>query len=978
MTDEERVDELLAEWRAAQDDGLVREPESLIREHPDLADSLRARFDALGALRAGFAALGDAPAHLPERIGDFRIVREIGRGGMGVVYEAEQVSMERKVALKLLSLSITGSRTSVQRFEREARAAGRLHHTNIVPVYAMGEHSGYWYYAMELVRGRPLNQIIEQMRGRPTERNLARAATGAPVPSESVLTDTGARAYHLRVAEMFAGVADALQLAHEERIIHRDVKPGNLLLDADGQLKLVDFGLARLDDQGMTMTATGDLLGTPAYMSPEQVLASDVRIDHRTDIYSLGASIYEALTLRPPFRGANLQELCSRILNRDPELPRRHNPRIPKDLETIVLKAMDKDRERRYATAGEFARDLRRFAEGVTIHARRVGPVGRAWRKVRRHRTLATVAAAAVLLAAVGVFLALTAARERDQRETLQYASLVRRADNFFARGEDAIALLQSAIALLPERPEAYLSRALIESRSLDQRLADLDEARERGLSARTFHLARADLFTTERRGDDARREQEAARGHPASTALDLLYEGRMQARRGDREQAIATLGRLLADGETSRPVRVLARQLRSAAYEDEEQFADALHDLIALEEAGDNSFDLRVRIAALWKRLGQPERADALFDALCTEARDVEDWLAIGDLAQQCREREWQERVTAAGLKLYRDDHRILMARALIETIDREERLRCGQRAAELRPDDPGYAFNLAGVLHQCEQPEAALEQIEKAIELGWDEVEAQNGRCAILYSLGRKEDARDTLLRIVILDPHNSYAHMNLGATLADLGELDAAFEAYDTAIRLDPKNARAHFNRGNDRYAVGDMDGAEKDYRRAVELNDTLHFFWLNLGRVLGAQGEHDDAIEVYGKAIALSDHPFSRNNRGVSLLETGEHAQALHDFERALELKPDYVNASVGVAWALVRLARYEDAVEAFEHAAQLGHDLCPDDLFLRAIAESGAGRRDDAKRSFDAAVAGMDTDDEEHVRLRQEASAALGN
>ena len=170
-----------------------------------------------------------------------------------------------------------------------------------------------------------------------------------------------------RVAAIFAGVADALEAAHGEGIVHRDVKPGNLLLDGDGTLKLVDFGLAHLDGNGPTMTRTGDLLGTPAYMSPEQAAAKRIRVDHRTDIYSLGATLYEVLTLRPPFDGDNLHQLCTQIVSRDPIQPRMVDRRIPKDLETIVAKAMEKDRTSRYQRASDLARDLQAFCEGGAI-----------------------------------------------------------------------------------------------------------------------------------------------------------------------------------------------------------------------------------------------------------------------------------------------------------------------------------------------------------------------------------------------------------------------------------------------------------------------------------------------------------------------------------------------------------------------------------------------------------------------------------
>jgi serine/threonine protein kinase len=357
------------------------------------------------------------------RLGDFEIVREVGRGGMGVVYEARQVSLNRKVALKVLSGGLGLSPKAVPRFRREAEAAAKLHHTNIVPVYATGEENGTHFYAMELIDGPSLDAVIRDLASRERQRPepatpVADApgspqhldatgpyvegpnpsANGAAALTSSSLSSDGH--YFDTVAKMVADVADALDYAHKEGVIHRDIKPSNLLLSPDGRLSINDFGLARLLEQpGMTMT--GEFVGTPAYMSPEQITAGRVPVDHRTDIYSLGATLYELLTLRPPFTGERRDQLLAQILHKDPKAPRRVNRKVPVDLETICLKAMDKDPDRRYQSAGELAADLRRYVNRFAIAARRAGPVERLRKWVKRRPGLA--AALALLVVAVGV-----------------------------------------------------------------------------------------------------------------------------------------------------------------------------------------------------------------------------------------------------------------------------------------------------------------------------------------------------------------------------------------------------------------------------------------------------------------------------------------------------------------------------------------------------------------------------------------------
>src|SRR5262245_6910186 len=353
-----------------------------------------------------------------QRLGDFEIVREVGRGGMGVVYEARQVSLNRKVALKVLSSGLGLSPKAVPRFRREAEAAAKLHHTNIVPVYATGEENGTHFYAMELIEGPSLDAVIRQMcqarqANRPTAPpstpdelgatgpyvdNSAPSASGAAALTSSSLSSDGH--YFDTVATMIADVADALAYAHQQGVIHRDIKPSNLLLSPDGRLSINDFGLARLLEQpGMTMT--GEFVGTPAYMSPEQITAGRVPVDHRTDIYSLGATLYELLTLRPPFTGERRDQLLAQILHKEPKAPRRVNRKVPVDLETICLKAIDKDPDRRYQTAGELAADLRRYVNRFAIAARRAGPVERLRKWVKRHPGIA--ASLALMVVAVGV-----------------------------------------------------------------------------------------------------------------------------------------------------------------------------------------------------------------------------------------------------------------------------------------------------------------------------------------------------------------------------------------------------------------------------------------------------------------------------------------------------------------------------------------------------------------------------------------------
>lgn len=354
-----------------------------------------------------------------QQFGDFRIVREIGRGGMGIVFEAEQISLRRKVALKIMSGGLGITPKAVERFRREAEAAARLHHTNIVPIYTCGDHDGVLFYAMELIAGPSLDRVLRQTRqlsrtSQPTEGGATEAyapgeyidAGSAADNSDSITTfGNSQQEYFDQVARMLAEVADALEHAHRQGIIHRDIKPSNLLLSPEGRLSINDFGLARILEQpGVTMT--GEFVGTPAYMSPEQITAGRTPLDHRTDIYSLGATLYEMLTHERPFPGERREQILGQILHKEPRRPRRINRAIPLDLETICLKALEKDPDRRYQSAGAMAEDLRRYVQRFAITARRVGPVGRLSKWMKRHPALAAATSVILLLVLVAGFFA--------------------------------------------------------------------------------------------------------------------------------------------------------------------------------------------------------------------------------------------------------------------------------------------------------------------------------------------------------------------------------------------------------------------------------------------------------------------------------------------------------------------------------------------------------------------------------------------
>jgi WD40 repeat protein/serine/threonine protein kinase/tetratricopeptide (TPR) repeat protein len=427
--------------------------------HPELADRIRALFPALLVMEeidgsGGVTTDGhDAPTaprdKIPQRLGDYLLIRRIGTGGMGVVYEAIQESLGRHVALKTLPPQHLADPTRLERFRREARAAARLHHTHIVPVHGIGEHEGLHFYTMQFIRGHGLDVVLEEVKrlrrdaipvdtGERSLRQVSTTAlaqglgTGRFSANESGLDQTAARAvdstatddrparqptridppaqaseqselsvqpdaqYVYSIARIGIHVAEALEYAHQQGILHRDIKPANLLLDAQGQIWITDFGLAKANDSD-ELTRTGDVVGTLRFMAPERF---DGWSDPRSDVYGLGATLYEMLALRPAFDESDRFKLIDRVIHGSPSPLRQLDRRIPRDLETIVHKAMAKEAGLRYSTAGLLAEDLRRFVVGKPIMARRSSTLEQAWRWSKRNPFVAaaSVAVAAALL----------------------------------------------------------------------------------------------------------------------------------------------------------------------------------------------------------------------------------------------------------------------------------------------------------------------------------------------------------------------------------------------------------------------------------------------------------------------------------------------------------------------------------------------------------------------------------------------------
>ena len=619
--------------------------------------------NAAGPGDAGAASDGTVDAMSADEmfIGDYRLVRQVGSGGMGTVWEARQSSLDRRVALKILPAHASLDSEARQRFLREARAAAGLHHTNIVPVFEVGcerrgvaaalngrrDDDGFrgavagsvFYYAMQFIEGHPLDRIVRSLRtadsggagadepdsGDPSgtgdattlwrllvPRTLRRGGALSAQrrrrwPSLASLSRGERRRYWRATVRLGAQVADALAHAHQRGIVHRDVKPANLLLDHQGVVWVADFGLAKSTDDAEALTGAGDFLGTVRYMAPERFRG---QCDARADVYGLGATLYELILLRPAYDEADQLRLIERITSSPPPAPRSLMPDLPADLETILLRALDRDPARRYQTAAALAADLRRFADDQPIVARRVGTVERCWRWSRRNVPLAvlsTVLAMLVLtLAVVGPLVAYRfaqqAAAERNARRVSEFHT--RQAEQAHAEAHASERLAK-----------AEARRAAQETRRAAGETRRAERENERAEAINTFLVDMFDGMQLEERGVDV----------PASVVLD----------RAERNLDQAFADRPLLEGGVRRTLARLYMSLgEHGRMLDHAEEALRLHRPFAASDPDEWRFTRSIHCQALMSA-GHYGKAEHLLWALVDEYEAVapDDPAAIGPL---------------------------------------------------------------------------------------------------------------------------------------------------------------------------------------------------------------------------------------------------------------------------------------------------------------------------------------------------------
>ncbi len=855
--------------------------EELLRQNPDLAGPLDTYFrslDELHEVAAGFVNCSQSEKQEREtadcgnqrRLGDFVLLHEIGRGGMGVVYEAQQVSLNRRVALKILPFAAVLDSKQIARFKNEARAAAQLEHSNIVSVFAVGVERGVHYFAMQYVDGQPLDRAIAEMREAAGRRrnDLAQTpagdATSAPeaivdavIAEDNFAAETACvrptrtsmlvrqsddrPEYFRTVVRLGIQAAGALHAAHEFGIVHRDVKPSNLLLDSDGKLWVTDFGLARFQTDA-TLTRTGDIIGTTRYMSPEQISGQNDLIDRRTDIYSLGATLYELLVLRPAFEDDDARTLLTRIQQDEPKRLRQLEPRIPRDLETVILKAMSKRRGERYRTAQRFADDLQRILDGRPTVARPPTLPQRVGRWAARRQRFVMAGAAVCLLALVGMVVStVLIAREKNKAEQ-NFA----RAEQYFRDAREVVDHLGARLAeQLSEVPGATQVRRDLLRKTLQYYRGFAEQTKNDPALKTDLALTYSKIGTL---ASEVGSVEEAIEAHRSACELcKQLAAGEPTKREHERRLAVCQNNLGLALSQSGRTED--ARQSFEAAIRLQQEL---------LEGAGDNEQyleDLALsynNMGLLKGKTGDEAAATVSFE----KAIEIQERLLVADADNADRLRNLAASLN--NLATYS------LEKSPARTIELYEKvLGYQQKASRACPRDLEYRSDVSLTYNNLGTAQMRAHQFSDAVRSYKQAVAAQRE----LVSLVPSNRAFQHRLAVDL---------NNLGLALYQLGQIADARQAFQQALALQEPLARQNPNDADLQSSLGGVynnmgmvserltmgEEASASYAKAIEhqkraqgqapnvarYRTFLSKHYYNYGRVLRQLRRADEAAQV----------------------------------------------------------------------------------------------------------------------------------
>ncbi len=913
-----------------------------------------------------------------QHIAGYVVLGELGRGGMGVVYKAQHLQLNRLVALKMVLAGAHAGPEQLVRFQIEAEAVAHLKHPNIVQIYEVGKHEDLPYFSLEYVDGGSLTGKIG----------------GKPQPPDFA-------------ARMVERLADAMDSAHRKGIIHRDLKPANVLLTSDGEPKITDFGLAKRLEGDSGQTRSGTPMGTPNYMAPEQAHGDTKYLGPLCDLYSLGVILYEMLTGRPPFQGTTILETLEMVQNQEPVPPRRLQPSVPRDLETICLKCLQKEPQKRYATAGGLGADLLRFLGGEAILARRVGLPERMWRWCKRNPKVAGLTGAvALLIAMVLAFLASAYSRAAREQEVIaterqlvedrleQATAAIRGGDQ-----RQAQALLDYTNPLLENTEQLRDVRNRIEELKSQVQLYSefkrlVDDAR---FASRFGSRRRKQTAQQQCRQLVALNRQINDRAGDAAAGLPSLNVEQVQLFKEDEFEAYLISAKLEADLERDGQSHIAPDAARRAidwlsqadailpdtrvVHADRAEYWAAVGDAKAAQRDFNRAMEIEPTSAVDHFYHGFANHRRALKARSEGKAKEAEDYFR-------------KEIVEYAAVLQQRQDSfwaYFNSANTQFELGNLREAQIAFTACIRIRPDFPWPYNNRGTIHHRLGENDQAVQDYDKAVALDPEYFEALTNRGLAQSRLGKFDSAVADLEWAIQISSDYAPAHEYLAEThfaqkdfaaaindyarllpltndkagvyakraavYRDKGQLSDAIDDCTHALKLDPKNVSVWYDRAHYYFDAKDYGRAREDYTQILTMRPKAAAIWTEQGILNWVYLKDFDAALVDCQELKKlqPNNPKPYYNAGAIYLGRRQYALAVENLEMALELKADDVDTAAALAQAWVRQGDPKQALDIISRVAEKLASPNHDVFSVRGDIHRALGRLDDAVTDYRRAI-----------------------